>query len=93
MTETGTVSRWFEQKAYGFIIPDSDGPDVFVHISNCPGEVALKRGAPVTFEIAERNGRRQAMNVQHRRAMGNDAPREAPRFGDLIRALEKTNGQ
>jgi CspA family cold shock protein len=92
-TETGIVARFFDDRGFGFVIPDDQGPDVFVHISQCPGQVALKRGTPVTFEIVDRKGRCQAVNVQHRRAIGSGAPREAPRFGDLIRSLEQTNGQ
>jgi CspA family cold shock protein len=86
MTETittkGTVARFFDEKGYGFLIPDDQSDDVFVHLSQCPGQIALKRGASVTFKIEmDRQGRRQAVNVQHYHAIHND-PREAVRFGE-----------
>lgn len=50
---TGTV-KWFNsQKGFGFIAPDSGGPDVFVHISAVEraGLRGLNEGQKISFEI------------------------------------------
>ncbi|BBU61685.1 MULTISPECIES: cold-shock protein [Hyphomicrobiales] len=52
---TGTV-KWFNaQKGYGFIQPDGDDKDVFVHISAVEraGLRDLREGQKVSFEIAQ----------------------------------------
>jgi CspA family cold shock protein len=49
----GTV-KWFNsQKGFGFIQPDTGGPDVFVHISAVEraGMSTLNEGQKVSFEI------------------------------------------
>jgi cold shock protein len=49
----GTV-KWFNsQKGFGFIQPDTGGPDVFVHISAVEraGMNGLNEGQKVTFEV------------------------------------------
>jgi len=50
---TGTV-KWFNsQKGFGFIQPDDNGKDVFVHISvvERAGLSGLGEGRKVSFEI------------------------------------------
>jgi len=50
---TGTV-KWFNtQKGYGFIAPDTGGPDVFVHISAVErsGLPGLREGQTLEFDI------------------------------------------
>ncbi|MBG0808557.1 MULTISPECIES: cold-shock protein [unclassified Methylosinus] len=52
---TGTV-KWFNaQKGYGFIQPDGDDKDVFVHISAVEraGLRDLREGQKVSFEISQ----------------------------------------
>ncbi|MEC7651445.1 MAG: cold-shock protein, partial [Pseudomonadota bacterium] len=60
----GTV-KWFNtQKGYGFINPDEDGNDVFVHITAVQnsGLTGLNEGQRVSYELAEqRNGRFAAL--------------------------------
>ena len=49
----GTV-KWFnETKGYGFIQPDTGGPDVFVHISAVEqaGMRGLVEGQKISFEV------------------------------------------
>jgi CspA family cold shock protein len=52
---TGTV-KWFNsKKGFGFITPDEDGDDLFVHYSEIKtdGYASLKDGQKVEFEIGE----------------------------------------
>jgi CspA family cold shock protein len=52
---TGTV-KWFNsQKGYGFIQPDDNGKDVFVHISAVEraGLRDLREGQKVDYEITQ----------------------------------------
>lgn len=65
---TGTV-KWFNaQKGYGFIQPDTGGPDVFVHISAVEraGLSGLNEGQKVSFEVVtdRRNGKSSADRLQ-----------------------------
>lgn len=56
----GTV-KWFNKnKGFGFILPEIQGPDVFVHISSLEksGLKSLTDGQRVSFELApDREGR------------------------------------
>ena len=62
----GTV-KWFNtQKGYGFISPDEEGNDVFVHITAVQnsGLNELNEGQRVSYELEEqRNGRVAAVNL------------------------------
>lgn len=55
---TGTVKFYNRSKAYGFIVPDQGGEDVFVHrtalesTSNDPRYPFLKRGERVLFSVS-----------------------------------------
>lgn len=64
---TGTV-KWFNtQKGFGFIKPDGQDKDVFVHISNVEksGIDRLNDNQRVSFElINDRNGKQSAGNLQ-----------------------------
>ena len=61
---TGTV-KWFNAtKGYGFIQPESGGPDVFVHISAVEraGLRGLDEGQKVSYELEQdkRSGKMSA---------------------------------
>lgn len=62
----GTV-KWFNAtKGYGFIEPQSGGPDAFVHISAVEraGLSTLREGQKVEYElITGRNGKQAAENL------------------------------
>jgi CspA family cold shock protein len=60
----GTV-KWFnDQKGFGFIVPETGGNDVFVHISALNG-VALNEGQSVSYDLApDRQNRMTAVNVK-----------------------------
>ena len=63
----GTV-KWFNaQKGFGFIAPDEQGPDVFVHVSavEAAGLTSLREGDAYTFELEQdKRGRKSAVKLQ-----------------------------
>jgi CspA family cold shock protein len=64
----GTV-KWFNaSKGFGFIQPDSGGPDVFVHISAVEraGMSGLNEGQKVSFDVQldQRRGKSSAENLK-----------------------------
>ncbi len=64
----GTVKFFNAQKGFGFIVQDSGGPDVFVHISAVEraGMTNLNEGQKLTFDIEadKRSGKSAAANLQ-----------------------------
>jgi len=62
----GTV-KWFNPtKGYGFIAPEDGTNDVFVHISAVEkaGFTQLNEGQKVNYEIATKQGKSSAVNLQ-----------------------------
>lgn len=63
---TGTV-KWFSyDKGYGFIKPDDQSKDLFVHqtgISGSGGERSLAEGAKVSYDIESSERGPKAVNV------------------------------
>ena len=64
----GTVKFFNSQKGYGFIVQDSGGPDVFVHISAVEraGMHMLNEGQKLSFDVQadRRSGKSAAENLQ-----------------------------
>ena len=65
---TGTVKFFNAQKGYGFIVQDSGGSDVFVHISAVEraGMHGLNEGQKLSFDVQadRRSGKSAAENLQ-----------------------------
>ncbi len=60
---TGKVARFFDQKGFGFIQPEGDGKDLFVHINEVEGG-QLQEGDTVEFEETEGKKGPQASSVK-----------------------------
>ena len=64
---TKGIVKWFNQKkGYGFIAPEGEDKDVFVHITAVQA-ASLKRldeDQEVSFEIEEVDGRKSAINIK-----------------------------
>ncbi len=62
----GTV-KWFnDEKGYGFITPDDDSKDLFIHHSNILGDgfKSLSEGQKVSYEAGEGRKGPEATSVQ-----------------------------
>lgn len=63
---TGTV-KWFNtQKGFGFIQPDDNSKDVFVHISavQAAGMRGLNEGQKLSFDVVQERGKAAAGNLK-----------------------------
>jgi CspA family cold shock protein len=48
---TGTVKKYDPDRGFGFIVPDTGGIDLFVHIKNCAEDIEeLQQGQRVRFD-------------------------------------------
>jgi cold shock CspA family protein len=61
----GTLTKWNDDRGFGFITPTQGGPEVFAHISTFPrGSQRPRLGERVTFEIGiGKDGKQQAKNI------------------------------
>jgi len=63
---TGTV-KWFnDDKGFGFVTPDDQGKDLFVHHSDIAGDgfKSLTEGAKVSYDAESGDKGPKAVNVQ-----------------------------
>lgn len=63
MTE-GVVKRWLSGKGYGFIRPEGESEDVFVHHSDLRNRTYLREGEKVEFEVISTFKGPKAVNVK-----------------------------
>jgi cold shock protein len=63
---TGVVKVFFDNRNFGFITPDDNGPDVFVHgsIVKRSGLSAIEQGDKVAYDLVPNNGRFAATNIK-----------------------------
>jgi cold shock protein len=68
MRQNGTVKFFNQAKGYGFVSPEDDSKDVFVHITAVQrsGIPELTEGMKISFEVQpDKRGRgNQAVNLQ-----------------------------
>lgn len=62
---TGVVSKFIEDKGFGFITPDEGGKDIFVHHTDIKmeGFKSLTPGQRVKFDVAHEAKGPKASNV------------------------------
>ena len=59
--------KWFNPtKGFGFIQPDTGGPDVFVHITavQAAGLTGLNDGQKVSYDVTTERGKQAAANLK-----------------------------
>jgi cold shock protein len=63
---TGKVSFYDDARAFGFIVRDDGGADVFCHANHLVNADLLKKGQAVSFEIVmdDRRGKLRADSVR-----------------------------
>jgi len=60
----GVVKRWLAVRGYGFIRPEGESKDVYVHRSDLYNVTYLREGESVEFEVANAFNGARAINVK-----------------------------
>lgn len=62
--QQGTLTRWIEDRGFGFVRPQSGNEELFVHISAFPRGSRPEVGIPVSYEVeTTADGRRRAVRA------------------------------
>eukprot|EP00929_Paragymnodinium_shiwhaense_P003594 TRINITY_DN104190_c0_g1_i1.p1 TRINITY_DN104190_c0_g1~~TRINITY_DN104190_c0_g1_i1.p1 ORF type:complete len:529 (+),score=121.88 TRINITY_DN104190_c0_g1_i1:95-1681(+) len=79
----GTVKHWYEDKGFGFVIPDIGGEDVFVHRTSLLDGDSLSPGGKVSYEsfFDQAKGKMMAKNVSGANPKGAGKGTPAPGGG------------
>lgn len=66
MAGTGTVKWFSDEKGFGFVTPDDESKDLFVHHSSIAGDgyKSLAEGAKVSFDTETGDKGPRAVNVR-----------------------------
>jgi CspA family cold shock protein len=65
MIEAGTVTRFVDDRGFGFIAPDDKQQnELFVHFSDVEGKAKLREGQRVAYTVECEGGRWKAKNVR-----------------------------
>ena len=65
MAQTGSIKKFYEDKGYGFVVPDDGSEDVFVHVKDNPELKGAQTGDQVAFdsEWDDRKSKYKGANV------------------------------
>lgn len=62
----GTLTKWNDDRGFGFITPIPGGHEVFAHISAFPRGARPSIGEAVSFEVEmDRQGKKRAVNIRY----------------------------
>lgn len=77
----GTLTKWNDDRGFGFITPTLGGQDVFAHISAFPRGGRPMIGESVSFEVEmNRQGKKRAVNIRYPGRPSAFPAREKPVF-------------
>lgn len=90
----GTVVRFNSLRGFGFVRPDDQGEDVFLHVRElAPGELLedLRDGTPVAYEVeqTDRGLRATGVRVLLNEELARLARRAIQAVGELADALRR----
>jgi cold shock protein len=62
---TRTAKRYFDERGFGFILPDDAGGEIFFHVKSFIEHIEPSTGARVEYELGEdpKSGRSRAQNL------------------------------
>jgi CspA family cold shock protein len=66
MVQTGTISWFRADRGYGFIKPDDNSKDIFLHLKELEkiGLNDIDKGQKISFEIRKKKNKLSAVNIK-----------------------------